>query len=48
MQTGRTVDPVLARVADDLGRGVEAHRLGVEQRAGEDAAGWWRFSQAEA
>ena len=36
MSTGRTVDPVLAGVADDLGRGVEAHRLGVEERAGED------------
>ncbi len=27
-------DPVLARVADDLRRGVEPHRLRVEQRAG--------------
>ena len=30
------LDAVLARVADDLGRGVEAHRLAVQQRAGED------------
>ena len=29
------LDPMLARVADDLGRRVEAHRLRVEQRAGE-------------
>src|SRR5260221_14579262 len=29
-------DAVLARVADDLRRGVEAHRLAVEQRGGED------------
>ena len=29
-------DPVLAGVPHDLGGGVEAHRLGVEQRAGEN------------
>src|SRR6476661_7769849 len=29
-------DAVLARVADDLRRGVETHRLAVEQRGGED------------
>src|SRR6185312_3735790 len=28
------LDPVLARVADDLRGGVEAHRLAVQQRAG--------------
>jgi hypothetical protein len=28
---------MLARIAHDLRRGVEAHRLGVQQRAGEDA-----------
>ncbi len=30
------LDAVLARVAHDLRRGVEAHRLAVQQRAGED------------
>ena len=30
------LDPMLARVADDLGGRVEAHRLGVEQRRAED------------
>ena len=29
------LDPMLARVAHDLGRSVEAHRLRVQQRAGE-------------
>ena len=30
------LDAMLARVADDLGGGVEAHRLGIEQRGAED------------
>src|SRR4051812_38822876 len=29
------LDAVLFRVSDDLGRGVEAHRLAVQQRRGE-------------
>src|SRR6266481_9659561 len=33
---GTYLDPVLARIADDLRRGVEPHRLAVEQGAGED------------
>ena len=36
MSTGRTAMPWRCRVADDLGRGVEAHRLGVEERGAED------------
>jgi hypothetical protein len=47
MSDGAHLDAVLAGVAHDLGGRVEAHRLGVQQRAGEDA-GWWRLSQAEA
>ena len=33
---GPNLDPVLGRVADNLRRSVEAHRLTVQQRAGED------------
>ena len=33
--TGQHCDAVVAGVADELGRGVEAHRLAVDQRGGE-------------
>jgi hypothetical protein len=33
---GAHFDAVLARVADDLRRGVKPHRLAVQQSAGED------------
>ena len=33
---GPHLDPVFARIAHQLGGGVEPHRLGVKQRAGED------------